>query len=199
MSNRHRLTDAEEPSPQRPLRVPSPSRYQVDDVPPPERVPSWWEGLLRYGWVVLVPLIAIGLVGLLEAGGQGGSRLGRMGVFELDVGDCFDAPGAAITRSQVDARECNELHQYEVVAVVSYPIDRSDRFPGDEALAAHVALECELRFADYVGIPYSDSVYFLEYWMPTPDAWEAGGRQTICAAFDPQQPLLEASVRSSER
>lgn len=193
----------ERASSHRPLRAPSPSRLPSQDelprIPPP---PPWWEGTLRYAWLALVPLAILAFWTLTEAGPESGDieiTGRRVGFSELAVGHCFSAPDVAVTRAQVEGRSCSEPHQYEVVAVVSYPLERGTAYPGDEALLEYVWPRCTREFEAYVGIPYERSNYWMEPWSPTQASWEGGFRDTICAAYHPDDSELEGSIRGAQR
>ncbi len=158
----------------------------------------WWHNLARFAWV-LIPIGLLGF-GLLSQARRGESGeivgAGTVSVTELAAGDCFNAPDDDEV-SDVEGRPCNETHEFEVFAIVTYP--GGGEYPGEDAIADHAGTQCVDEFEDYVGVPYMRSELDFSLWLPTREGWEAGDRQTICAAFDPADEETEGSVRDSER
>ncbi len=118
---------------------------------------------------------------------------GDIGVFVIQVGDCFDDPGEEAT--QVPAVPCGEPHDFEAFA--TFDLDGGDDYPGDEAVGDDAAEDCLERFEGYVGSAYADSALFADAMTPTADGWEQGGaREVICMVFDPSGDLT-GSVEQS--
>lgn len=176
---------------------PQPQPWVQQPAPAPR---PWWTGLLRFAWI-LIPIGIIGFGILSQARRDDSGEIvggGSVDVTELAVGDCFNASDDEEI-ADVDARPCTEPHEYEVIAIVTYPFDRGSDYPGDDAIADHAGTECEREFEEYVGVPYEDSVYYVSFLMPTEEGWNAGDRETICSGYDPGDSERTESMRGSER
>ena len=119
---------------------------------------------------------------------------GDVGVFVIQVGDCFDDPGQEIA-TQVPAVPCDEPHDFEAVA--TFDVDGGEDFPGEAAVGEDAEVGCLERFEGYVGSAYADSALFVDAITPTAESWEQGGdREVICMVFDPSGELT-GSVEQS--
>lgn len=118
---------------------------------------------------LLTPLLAaLALVGC----GQGEP-------VELAVGDCLIVSGDL---RDVPVVPCDGPHEAEVYALV----DVADAPSFDEqALITDVQDQCVALFDAYVGEPYRTSSLDIFYQHPLQDAWDAGERGAVCAAFVP--------------
>ncbi len=101
-------------------------------------------------------------------------------VFDLAVGDCFDAPSDEDTFqvSSVPIVECSEPHDNEIYAL--FDMDDADDFPGDDAAVAAAEEGCLSRFEDFVGAPYETSIYYVGALWPSADTWADGDREIVC-------------------
>jgi hypothetical protein len=54
-------------------------------------------------------------------------------------------------------------------------------------------------FTDYVGVPYDDSEFDVNFVFPNEDAWDRGDGEYICFLFTPRAADLTSSVRGSGR
>jgi hypothetical protein len=154
-------------------------------VGPAGPVPAW-RGLLRYAWIPVVLIVLA--VGFLLSQGQ-------RSLENLAVGDCFNAADADEI-SSVDARDCEEPHQYEVLHVVDWP-NPDDSFPSQDAQDEFVFTECSSAFADYVGTAWEASCLDFSYLSPTQEGWDQGDHEFVCAIYDPADNQLDSSVRDS--
>jgi len=102
-------------------------------------------------------------------------------VDRLEAGQCFDDPGATEIY-RVDLIDCNDLHDFEIYALVDLQGD-SGAFPGDDPLFEELSKKCFDRFEGYVGKEYATSRYDFSGLTPLEDGWEAGDRQGICLLY----------------
>ncbi len=166
--------------------------------PAPARSRPWWHNIARFAWI-LIPIGLIGFGILTQARRDDSGQIvgaGTVSVTDLAEGDCFNAPDDE-ELSDVEGRPCTETHQYEVFAIVTYP--GGGDYPGEDEIADHAGMQCMSDFEDYVGVPYLRSDLDFSLWLPTREGWESGDRETICAAYDPDDGELEESVRGAER
>lgn len=158
-------------------------------------------------------LLYLLLVTLLAACGGGAERDesgsvvegGEESVFDLNIGDCFDDPedNAEGLVSDLALIPCDEPHDNEVFALVDYPAEDGEAFPGDDAIETFADEECLPIFEDYVGLPYDESVLLFAPVKPTADTWADGDREIVCLLYavdaDGNAEALEGSMRGSNR
>lgn len=108
---------------------------------------------------------------------------GDVGVFALQVGDCFDQPPDG-NIAEVAAVPCADPHDNEVFATFDMEGGDDAAYPGDEAVTT-AAQECiGDTFTEYVGITYNESRFGVFPITPTQDTWESdlNDREIICTA-----------------
>lgn len=155
-------------------------------VPGAEPERPAWQSLLRFWWVPVVAIGAIGLlVGWLNAAERGddGSLTsgGTVSVTDLRAGDCFNS-GEEQEISEVDGVPCDEAHEYEVYAVQ----DRDgDAYPTDAEFDAIFESICVASFDPYVGVPYADSALYAGMITPSEGSWDEGDREYVCYLYEP--------------
>jgi hypothetical protein len=166
----------------------------------PTQQPSMLGGLLRrFAWVPIV--IVVALVGWWFSAGRDDtgaiSRSGNMPIAEVRVGDCFDLkdPNADVIE-EVDAKVCSEPHEYEMIFVGDMP---GDAYPSVDAMDQFAYEACIPAFGSYVGLSYEQSRYDLTYVTPTEDSWNEGDHAVQCAAYDPDNTELTASLRGANQ
>jgi hypothetical protein len=148
-----------------------------------------------------VPVVAIVMIGgwlfaaRRDADGSISSA-GTLSVYDLRVGDCFDENSDADEIVSVDARPCDEAHEYEVYhdAQVS-----SASYPGDAFWDGVFVDECVGAFQAYVGEPYETSAIYATWYIPSEESWADGDRIITCVLYDPEDPRLSASLRGARR
>lgn len=105
---------------------------------------------------------------------------GRVSVFEMRVGDCFESPYQGLgTISTLVAIPCEHLHDHEVFALSSIAGGPGAEFPAAEIGSQALQL-CRAAFEGYVGTPLDDSPFGLDYLPPSRGSWEGGDREVIC-------------------
>jgi hypothetical protein len=126
------------------------------------------------------------------------AEAGDIGVFQLEVGDCLADFQDGTELSSVDALPCSEPHSDEIYA--SGRIPDGDDFPGPQALEAAARELCLSEYADFVGLPYDDSVLDIGYLKPTEESWADGDREVLCTIFDPAAAEeVTGSLRGAKR
>ncbi len=96
--------------------------------------------------------------------------------FSPDAGDCIDFTESG----EVEKRSCDEVHDYEVFAVLQHPAAPDARWPGEDSLNAYGS-RCEGEpFTGYVGIGYERSSLGAWWTFPVPEDWSRGERDMMC-------------------
>jgi hypothetical protein len=153
----------------------------------------------RFGWVAVVAVVAG--VGWWFSAGRGDTgeitRSGSMSVTDLRTGDCFDLkdPEAEFIE-EVDAKVCTEPHEYEMIFVGDMP---SGGYPSLDQMDEFALANCIPAFEAYVGLSFDDSRYYLTHVTPTEDGWNDGDHAIQCAAYDPDNQELTATVRGANQ
>jgi hypothetical protein len=106
---------------------------------------------------------------------------GDVGVFDLEVGDCLGEQTPEGEIESLEAAPCSEPHTEEIFAALTVP---DGDYPGQEALDAE-AEGCLEEFAEFVGMPYEESVLEINYMTPTEESWGMGDRELLCTVYDP--------------
>ena len=167
--------------------------------PQPQPRTSWWQYVLRFGWIgVVVVVLAVGWYFSARRDDSGQiTDGGTLQVTDLRIGDCFALPDPdAAEVDEVDAKPCTETHQYELFHVGDVA---GSEYPSDAAIEAFLTEECIPSFNTYVGMEYDISVLDFIYFTPTTEGWDDGDHSVQCAAFDPNNAQLTSSVRNAAR
>lgn len=106
---------------------------------------------------------------------------GDVDVFDLEVGDCLGEETGEGEIESLEAAPCSEPHSEEIFAALTVP---DGDYPGQEALDAE-AEGCLEEFAEFVGMPYEESVLEINYMTPTEESWSMGDRELLCTVYDP--------------
>ena len=139
-------------------------------------------------------VVLLGLVMALAAGCGGEGN-----VFDLAEGDCYNYDESEEV-TDVDFVPCDEPHQREVYAVLSFSESTGLPFPGSTRVSDVAFDLCLERFGEFVGRPYSDSLLDVETFVPTRDSWEdIDDREVTCSLYDLEEFYMEGSMRGSGR
>lgn len=161
--------------------------------PVPTEVKKGGGGLRGKLWILVVLVVAgFALFSFLDTSKT---------VDEISIGDCFNMPEDDVFY-EIDPIDCTEEHDLEVFAlidlsVVSPRFSAAAAYPGDDAVydAAHDA--CWDEFESYIGVPYEDSVLFMDAFTPTLEGWnEVDDRIVNCVLFEVNDDA-SAIVKSS--
>jgi hypothetical protein len=119
---------------------------------------------------------------------------GDVDVFTLSVGDCFSTE-ATDEVSNVGGVPCTDPHDSEVFALINYDADSSAEWPGQEAIDAFSDEGCVAEFEGFIGIPYSESRYYISYLQPTEGSWANGDREVVCLVVGEDGEQITGSLR----
>ena len=118
-------------------------------------------------------------------------------VFALQVGTCFNNPSTADEIENVSEVPCETAHDNEVFALVDFPGEEGEPFPGREPISQFAEEQCRgALYSDYVGSGYNESRYFVSQLTPTQGSWDQGDREVVCIVFGNDEQLT-GSVRGA--
>ncbi len=183
----------EAPSPSEPSSwAPPPADPTPDPVwsastPPPSGpapVPvksSGGGGLSSKLWILVVLVVAgFGLFSFLDSSKT---------VDDITIGDCFNLPDET-EFYEVDPIDCTEDHEVEVFALIDLSVlspqfSSVASYPGDDTVYEAAYEACWDEFEPYVGVPYEDSVLWMDAFTPTLEGWsEVDDRVVNCVVFE---------------
>lgn len=118
---------------------------------------------------------------------------GGLGAYVMQIGDCFNDPGAGQVAS-VEGVPCSQPHDNEVFAEFELA---SGPWPGEAALAEDAWYRCLGHFERYVGAEYETSSLGFTTFTPVEEGWAEGDRLVTCFAFDYNGRQLSVSVENS--
>lgn len=133
-----------------------------------------------------------------EAGGSADAPAapeGEVNFWDLEVGMCLNDSDLPATFTSIPLVDCAEPHDSEVYAIFELP---AGEYPGDDEVIRLSDEGCFAAFADYVGVPYDQSVLYFQFYWPDKRGWAVDDRAVICTLYDQEGPLV-GSVRGSGR
>jgi hypothetical protein len=173
---------------------PTPGTGLVEAPPPPPshdaepRRPRPWRtvAVVIVGLFVLAlaAIMYLAVLGQAERDEEGViSETGDLTVLKLQVGDCFDEPGAPSPNetaeiSSVDATPCSEPHDFEVFHTFELT---TVELPSEADLTSEAGDRCLEAFEPYVGSSYEESELDIYFMWPSPESWGAGDRTVLCS------------------
>ncbi|MEA2001546.1 MAG: septum formation family protein [Actinomycetota bacterium] len=130
-------------------------------------------------------------------------------VDEIAIGDCLNTPEDDVFY-EIDPIDCTEEHDLEVFALVDLSAISTEFssvavYPGEEAVYDAAWSACYDQFQGYIGMPYEQSVLFIDAFTPTFEGWdEVDDRIANCVVFevdDSQSEIIKstASLRNAGR
>ncbi|MBP2478148.1 hypothetical protein JOF53_007020 [Crossiella equi] len=135
---------------------------------------SLWVCLIVVGVVVSASMSA-----RLDANGQV-VESGRLSVFQLDRGHCFDGISDRKEAVSVTAQPCTDPHQAEVLD--RFTVSGGSGYPGVAKVQETVDEECSRRVpAKLSEGPLADRLEMM-YFYPTAESWRRGDRNAVCVA-----------------
>jgi len=156
-----------------------------------------WRSWIRFWWIpALAIFLAVGYFASARRDDGGAITAGgTLSIQDLRVGDCFNF-GEADEISSVDARRCDEMHDYEMFHVATWA--GAGDYPAEDAMTGFVIDECVPAFERYVGRSYQASRLDFVHFVPLEEGWNAGDRVFQCAMFDPGAPEMSESLRDAD-
>lgn len=117
-------------------------------------------------------------------------------VFDLEVGQCFNDPDSFDEVANVDIVDCEEPHDNEVYHL----FDLADGdYPGTTAVEGEAIDGCLEAFEPFIGREYATSQFEVRYLYPTPETWDDGDREIVCAVFDLSGNQVTGSAEGTAR
>lgn len=102
---------------------------------------------------------------------------GEVGVFALNIGDCFvDMPAG--DAASMTAVPCAEDHLFEVYHLFDVDMEEFDSAAIDTAGTEG----CLAAFEPYMGVSFETSYYNFEGLQPSAGTWAQGDREVVCLA-----------------
>jgi hypothetical protein len=149
--------------------------------PAPAEVKNRGGGIASKLWILVVlGVVGVGLFSFFDSSKT---------VDDIAVGDCLNMPEEDVF-STIDPVDCTEPHDLEVFALVDLSSVGPDyssiaSYPGDDAVWEAAYNECWDEFEFYVGVPYEESVLYLDVFTPTLEGWdERGDRIANCVLYE---------------
>jgi tetrahydromethanopterin S-methyltransferase subunit B len=147
---------------------------------PVKRTESPLRKLWRFRGIIIIAIIAgVALFSFLDK---------TKSVDEIAVGDCFNWPEDDVF-FEIDPISCNATHDIEVYANIDLAaVDTSystvAAYPGDQEVYQAALDACLGDFEPYVGLPYDQSVLYIDAFTPTEEGWnEVDDRMVNCVLF----------------
>jgi Septum formation len=123
-------------------------------------------------------------------------------VGDLRLGDCFNESNfgdpARYEVGEITVVDCGSPHDGEVFAVATLPGGPAAPYPGDDEVERQTIELCLGEFAPYVGIEYADSIWEVNWYVPSEASWRKyDDRLVVCHLGDPDFNEVEGSKRNS--
>jgi hypothetical protein len=156
-------------------------------------------GLVLSGlWIILATVAVIGAnSGTATRSSSTGiiTHRGRMNIFSLKIGDCFDNPAGAKTVHTVTAIPCDQPHNAQIYA--EFKLRGSDlSYPGAAAVAQLARSGCNARVGS-VDKSLTNSSMSIRIFLPAEVAWITGQRTVSCMIVNPKADLTSSLLNSS--
>ncbi len=120
---------------------------------------------------------------------------GEVSAFSLKVGDCLNPPeGDDGQVNDVTGVPCEEPHDAQVFALFDVEFDE---FPSEDLMAVEAENGCLIRFEDFMGISYEESLYYFYTLTPSPESWEHDDREVACLLVEGEGEKITGDLRGS--
>lgn len=183
-------------------QIPDPSVDQQTVSPIEYNKPAnpWVAKVIGIGVVAAIALGISFFVGFDDASRSDTGEIveaGDLDVMTIREGDCFDDPAATDVVFSLDAIPCSQPHDNEVFAVESVMGVWSE-YPGQDVIDSYAYDVCSGDVFDgFVGTPYFDSALEVFTLTPTPESWEQGDREVVCALYRLDFEKMTGTARNS--
>jgi hypothetical protein len=156
-------------------------------------------GLVLSGiWIIVITLAIIGAsTGKATRSSATGliTHSGRINVFSLDVGDCFNNPSGAQTVNTVTAIPCDQPHNAQIYA--KFRLTGPDSgYPGAAAVAQMARNGCNARIGS-INKSMTNGAMTVRILLPEEAAWLSGRRTVSCMVVNPKADLTSSLLDSS--
>jgi hypothetical protein len=156
-------------------------------------------GLVLSGlWIILATLAVIGAnTGTATRSAITGiiTHRGRINVFSLKIGDCFDNPAGAKTVHTVTAIPCDQPHSAQIYA--KFKLSGSDlSYPGTAAVTQLARSGCNARIGS-VNKSLTNSAMSVRIFLPAEVAWITGQRTVSCMIVNPKADITSSLLNSA--
>ncbi|GEM_PF-7097665 len=148
-------------------------------------------------------IVVFGVGGDDGVGEQSGPSSGQARsamMWELDVGDCWNADLGSEEVTEILAVEvvpCSEPHSAQTFATVEPFAQAAREFPGDDELTAEGMVACGAQLEGFVGVPLLESGYTITISWPTEDGWSQGRRRIECVLERGDAGPMASTARGS--
>lgn len=112
---------------------------------------------------------------------------GTLDVFDIKVGDCLSGATEGEV-ANVAAIPCDQPHMYQAYASFDVP---DSAYPSSGELQDVADQGCFDAFEEFVGVPYSDSIYLYTWMEPTTESWQDDDREILCQLMLEEGELTE--------
>jgi hypothetical protein len=159
------------------------------------------------GVVVLVAVLVVVGIGFFlfnQLGNRGDDGLAEGGqetsIFDVEVGDCYVNPPSGEVEG-LTLVDCVQTHDAEIFALIDHPAGPGDPFIGSAEMETFAQQACiGQAFTDYVGLPYEQSIYYVNTIYPTEGTWVDGDREVVCSLVTGDgSPLPGGSARGANQ
>ncbi len=104
---------------------------------------------------------------------------GDLGVFVVREGDCIDLPTGIDEVSTFTGVACDAPHDAQVFA--AFDVVDAAEYPGSSIIQETADSGCVDRFESFIGVPYAESIYYMQTFIPTPESWDSlDDREVLC-------------------
>lgn len=172
----------------------SDAEWPTPTGPAPTPTKRSGRGVFSKLWIVVVLIVGgIAVFSFLD---------GSKTVDEIAVGDCLNTPEEDVFY-EIDPIECTERHDLEVFALIdlstlSPDFSTAAAYPGDDAVYEAAYDACWDEFEPYIGMPYEESVLYIDAFTPTFEGWsEVDDRIANCVVFEVNADQTEI-IKSSQ-
>lgn len=125
----------------------------------------------------------------------------RIALRSLTAEACFYQPADYYKTGEVLQVDCANPHGYELYAIVDYPdADEPDTpYPDFIELTTFADQQCVTAFADYIGLPFGESLLAYTSDYPSEVEWAEGDRRAFCLLFGYNYEEFEGLLKGSQR
>jgi Septum formation len=117
-------------------------------------------------------------------------------VSESPPGPCYDIQADDGVLTGWDEVSCDGPRQVEVSFAALF---EDGPFPGDQHLVDSATNTCLTAFENYVGVSPDESIYDVDWMVPTEELWASGVHNGICLVVADDGSALTGTIKGSNR